>query len=103
MRILAIRCLSLKGGVIRAIAPILPSLQTARLCASILDRRDTVPAPRFSTAVNNWWRGWWCLEEPPPVAQAAPRGLGVARESGDRCGSAIDRAILFWNLIGFIF
>jgi hypothetical protein len=23
------------------------------LCAAILDRRDTVPAPPFSTAVNN--------------------------------------------------
>jgi hypothetical protein len=24
------------------------------LCAAILDRRDTVPAPPFSTAVNTW-------------------------------------------------
>jgi hypothetical protein len=24
------------------------------LCAAILDRRDTVPAPPFSTAVNMW-------------------------------------------------
>jgi len=38
--------------VIGAIAPILPSRRTARLCAAILDRRDTVPAPPFSTAVN---------------------------------------------------
>jgi hypothetical protein len=31
--------------VIGAVAPILPSQRTARLCAAILDRRDTVPAP----------------------------------------------------------
>jgi len=38
--------------VIGAVAPILTSQRTARLCAAILDRRDTVPAPPFSTAVN---------------------------------------------------
>jgi len=38
--------------VIGAVAPILPSQRPARLCAAILDRRDTVPAPPFSTAVN---------------------------------------------------
>jgi hypothetical protein len=41
------------GGVVGAIAPILPSQKTARLCAAILDRRDTAPAPPFSTAVNS--------------------------------------------------
>ena len=29
-----------------------PSQRTARLCAAVLDRRDTVPAPPVSTAVN---------------------------------------------------
>jgi len=38
--------------VIGAVAPILPAQRPARLCAAILDRRDTVPAPPFSTAVN---------------------------------------------------
>jgi putative transposase len=38
--------------VIGPVAPIVPSQRTARLCAAILDRRDTVPAPPFSTAVN---------------------------------------------------
>lgn len=38
--------------MIGAVAPIVPSQRTARLCAAILDRRDTVPAPPFSTAVN---------------------------------------------------
>ena len=32
---------------------IVPSQRTARLCAAILDRRDTVPAPPLSTAVNS--------------------------------------------------
>jgi hypothetical protein len=39
--------------VIGAVAPILPAQRPARLCAAILDRRDTIPAPPFSTAVNN--------------------------------------------------
>jgi hypothetical protein len=38
--------------VIGAVAPILPAQRPARLCAAILDRRDTIPAPPFSTAVN---------------------------------------------------
>ena len=38
--------------MIGAVAPILPSQKTARLCAAIFDRRDTIPAPPFSTAVN---------------------------------------------------
>ena len=38
--------------MVGAIAPILPSQKTARLCAAILDCRDTAPAPPFSTAVN---------------------------------------------------
>jgi len=56
--------------VIGPVAPIVPSQRTARLCAAILDRRDTVPAPPFSTAVNNLgnstterkWCDWcdWC-------------------------------------------
>ena len=39
--------------MIGPVAPIVPSQRTARLCAAILDRRDTVPAPPFSTAVNS--------------------------------------------------
>ena len=31
----------------------LTAQRPARLCAAILDRRDTVPAPPFSTAVNS--------------------------------------------------
>ena len=38
--------------MIGAVAPILTSQRTAWLCDTILDRRDTVPAPPFSTAVN---------------------------------------------------
>jgi len=46
-------CLYLKErGKIGAVDTIFPSLTTARLCAAILDRRDTVSAPPFSTAVN---------------------------------------------------
>jgi putative transposase len=52
----ALLCLPRKGGVGRAVAPILPAQRTARLCAAILDRRDTVPTPPFSTAVNNRMR-----------------------------------------------
>jgi len=33
-------------------APIVLAQRTARLCAAILDRHDTVPASPFSTAVN---------------------------------------------------
>ena len=39
--------------MIGPVAPIVPSQRTARLCAAILDRRDTVPAPPFSTAINS--------------------------------------------------
>jgi len=38
--------------VIGAVAPIVPSQKPARLCASIVDRRDMAPAPPFSTAFN---------------------------------------------------
>ena len=47
-------CLAAVRGTIGAVAPIVPSQRTARLCAAILDRRDTVPASPFLTAVNSW-------------------------------------------------
>ena len=48
--------------MIRAIAPTLLSQRTSRLGVAILDRRDTVPAPLFSTAVNRR----------PPVGRLRP-------------------------------
>lgn len=42
-----------------------PSQRTARLCATILDRRDTSPARPFSTAVNREWGEPVCYSEPP--------------------------------------
>jgi len=51
--------------VIGAVAPIVPSQRTARLCAAILDRRDTVPAPPFSTAVNSLDQNFQCRPVSP--------------------------------------
>jgi hypothetical protein len=53
-----------EGGVIGAIAPIVPSQKTARLCAAILNHPDTTPATPFSTAVNN---GLKCLRKIRPL------------------------------------
>jgi hypothetical protein len=86
----ALLCLSLKGGLIGAVAPIKPSQRPARLCAAILDRRDTVPAPPFSTAVNTSLgmppiTPWPTCSTPTP-----PRRGKSSRRLSDISGSSSD-------------
>jgi hypothetical protein len=81
----ATRCallrLFLQGGRIAAIAPILPFQGTARLCAAILDRRDTAPAPPFSTAVNTAQRLEEIADPPPSLIWPSDR-----HRQADGCG-----------------